>query len=108
MQVGGQALPATVVAFSPDLDLAVLHVPGLAAPALVRSEPLAPEAPVAVAGFPGGGPYTVTSGRVAGTVFAISLVDAETTDALTNAQSAAVIDGASTATAEVSTQGCTP
>lgn len=152
VQVGGQALPATVVAFSPDLDLAVLHVPGLTAPALVRSEPLAPEAPVAVAGFPGGGPYTVTSGRVrgtveargddiygaavvdreiyalrahaepgnsggpvlneagqvAGTVFAISLVDAETTYALTNAQTEAVIDGAAAATAEVSTQGCTP
>ena len=41
-------------------------------------------------------------------MIAISLVDAETTYALTNAQTAAVIDGAAAATAEVSTQGCTP
>lgn len=150
VEVGGQRLRATVVAFAPDLDLAVLHVPGLTAPPLARSDALAPQTPVAVAGFPGGGPYTVTSGRVrgtveargddiygaavverqvyalrahaepgnsggpvlteagevAGTVFAISLVDAETTYALTNAQTDAVVDAAATATAEVSTQGC--
>ena len=151
VEMGGRTLAATVVAFAPDIDIAVLHVPGLDAEPLTRSGPLPAETPIAVAGFPGGGPYTVTSGRVrgtidargddiygstvvsrevlslrahaeqgnsggpvltengevAGTVFAISLVDAETTYALTNAQTNALIDGAATATQEVSTQACT-
>lgn len=151
VQVGGRTLAATVVTFAPDIDLAVLHVPGLEAEPLTRSGPLPAETPVAVAGFPGGGPYTVTSGRVrgtidargddiygsalvsrevlslrvhaepgnsggpvitengevAGTVFAVSLVDPETTYALTNAQTNRLVDGAATATQEVSTQACT-
>ena len=148
--VDGRELAATVVAFDPDLDLAVLHVPGLGAQPLVRAGALEPGAAVAVAGYPGGGPYTVTSGRVrgtldangddiygstgvlrevyalravaepgnsggpllteagevAGTVFAVSLVDPDTTYALTTAQTDALVDGAATATAEVDTQAC--
>lgn len=150
VQVGGRELAATVVAFDPDLDVAVLHVPGLRAEPLPRSAALASSTPVAVAGYPGGGPYTVTSGRVrgtinaqgddiygstgvtrevyalrahaepgnsggpvlteagevAGTVFAVSLADPETAYALTNSQTTALIDGAASATGEVSTQGC--
>lgn len=70
VQVGGTGarLAATVVAFDPDVDLAVLYVPGLNAEPLPRTGPLAASADVAVAGFPGGGPYTVTSGRVRGTL----------------------------------------
>lgn len=70
VQVGGtgRRLRATVVAFHPDLDLAVLHVPGLDAEPLSRAGRLASQADVAVAGFPGGGGYAVTSGRVRGTL----------------------------------------
>lgn len=70
VQVGGagRRLPATVVAFHPDLDLAVLAVPGLDAAPLPRAGRLAAPDNVAVAGFPGGGGYTVTSGRVRGTL----------------------------------------
>ena len=53
----GPALTATVVGFDPDLDLAVLAVPGLAAEPLARSAVLAAGADAAAAGFPWGGPY---------------------------------------------------
>ena len=60
------AFDATVVLFDPDLDVALLHAPGLQAPNL----PLAPDTPrrgaIGVAiGFPNGGPLTVTPGAVA-------------------------------------------
>ena len=45
-------------------------------------------------------------GRVAGTVFARSLVDAETGYALTNAGTATTIDGAAHDTTPASTQRC--
>lgn len=53
-----------------------------------------------------GGPLLTEAGEVAGTVFAVSLVDPDTTYALTTAQTDALIDGAATATAEVDTQAC--
>ena len=57
--------PATVVAFDPDLDLAVLAVPGLAAPPLrfARAEPETGQSAV-VAGFPGGGDLVAEPARV--------------------------------------------
>ena len=56
--------PAFATAFDPRNDLAVLRVPGLAAPAL----PLAPETESgtagAILGFPRNGPYDVRAGRL--------------------------------------------
>lgn len=70
VQVGGtgERRSATVVAFDPDLDLAVLLVPGLDAAALPVAGELASADDVAVAGFPLGGAYAVTSGHVRGIV----------------------------------------
>lgn len=72
IQVGGtgRSWPATVVAFDPALDLAALSVPGLPAAPLERADALAASDDVVVAGFPGGGPYTVTAGRVRGVLAA--------------------------------------
>jgi len=68
---GGRSLPASVVAFDAQNDLAVLRVRGL------RGAPLAmadPERKVAVAliGYPGNGPLTVIPGRLGGTGRALS------------------------------------
>ncbi|NAZ82746.1 MarP family serine protease [Kineococcus sp. R8] len=60
----GRRYPATVVAYDPALDLAVLDVPGLAAPALPRSSLLEGGDPAVVAGFPLDGPYTLATARV--------------------------------------------
>lgn len=152
VQVGGRedVLTASVVAFDPDLDLAILDVPGLAAPALERAEDMAAEAPAVVAGFPLGGPYRVeaarirgeiqalgediyrgkgirrevyalyataqpgnsggplltTDGRVAGTIFARSLVDANTAYALTDQATDTLLDGAPTFSSPVGTGAC--
>lgn len=60
---------ATVVGLDPDLDLAVLAVPTLDAPALTRaSEQLVPGADAVAAGYPWGGPYTLNQTRVRGVV----------------------------------------
>ena len=53
-----------------------------------------------------GGPVLTKEGRVAGTVFARSLVDAQTGYALTNAETAAKIDAAAHDTTPASTQRC--
>lgn len=76
VQVGGTGarLPATVVAFDPSTDLAVLSVPDLRAPALERGGPLSPGDSAVVAGFPLGGPYRTEPARIRG------LVDATGTD----------------------------
>ena len=66
--LGDATYAATVVAFDPDADLALLHVPDASAPALT----LQPEPPergtVGVAvGFPGGGPLTAEPAAVTAT-----------------------------------------
>lgn len=68
VQTGGRGVPqiATVVAFDPELDLAILSVPGLAAKPLGRAGDLPAQSPVAAAGFPLGRPYTLTPARVRG------------------------------------------
>ncbi len=61
----GQRLPATVVVFDPDSDVAVLDVPDLDAPALPFSSSVAKSGqPSVVLGFPEDGPFTVRSARI--------------------------------------------
>jgi len=55
---------ATVVAFDPKNDIAVLRVPGLQAPALQLADPVKTGTSAAILGFPGNGPYDVRAGRV--------------------------------------------
>lgn len=71
VSIGGRGpwQDTSVVAFDPDLDLAILAVPGLAAAALPRaSENLPLGADVVAAGFPWGGPYSLSQARIRGTV----------------------------------------
>ena len=60
----GRGYDATVVLFDPDLDVAVLDVPGLGAAALTFAGNPRQGAEAAVAGFPHGGPLTVSAARV--------------------------------------------
>ncbi|MEU7221674.1 MarP family serine protease [Nocardia iowensis] len=58
-------MKAVVVHFDPSLDLAVLSVPGLTAPAVtVAPEPAASGADAIVLGYPSGGLYTAAAARV--------------------------------------------
>ncbi|WP_063053340.1 MarP family serine protease [Nocardia arthritidis] len=59
------SLTADVVQFDPAMDIAVLAVPGLAAPALtVAPEPAGPGADAIALGYPRGGSYTASATRV--------------------------------------------
>ncbi|WP_328294377.1 MarP family serine protease [Kineococcus sp. NBC_00420] len=60
----GRQYPASVVAYDPGLDLAVLDVPGLDAAALPRADELTRGDTALVAGFPLDGGYDVQPGRV--------------------------------------------
>lgn len=60
----GPVLSATVVLFDPDTDVAVLDVPELTAPPLVRGTPLSRGDSAVVAGFPLDGPFNVQPARV--------------------------------------------
>jgi S1-C subfamily serine protease len=63
----GTPLRARVVLFDPSLDIAVLAVPGLSArPLAWADEPLVRGADAMAVGYPGGGPFTVSSARVRG------------------------------------------
>ena len=152
VQVGGEGarLDATVVAFDPDLDLAILDVPELRAAPLPVAGPLPVGSDVVVAGFPldggftvraarvrgtitaggddiydrrptrrevysvagtvqpgnSGGPLLTTDGKVAGTVFARSVVDTQTGYVLTNRATAALREKAASLVTPVSTQAC--
>lgn len=66
VQLAGQAgtLAATVVAFDPDRDLAVLAVPDLVATPLPLQGEAGSGADAAVAGFPKGGPFVLAPARV--------------------------------------------
>jgi S1-C subfamily serine protease len=57
---------ASVVAFDPKRDVAVLRVPDLPSPALHTGPEMKAGDPAVVAGFPGGGPYTLGSARIRG------------------------------------------
>ncbi|HEX7197238.1 MAG TPA: MarP family serine protease [Candidatus Limnocylindria bacterium] len=63
--VGGSVHAATVVAFDPDADLALLSVPGANAPALRLSDAAPARGATGVAlGYPGGGDLTITPAAV--------------------------------------------
>lgn len=65
----GPQLDAQVVAFDPDLDLAILAVPAMTSAPLGRASENQPVGAAAVAaGFPWGGPFTLTPSRIRGTV----------------------------------------
>jgi S1-C subfamily serine protease len=70
VQVGGAGsqLPATVVYYDPQVDVAVLLVDGLSAkPLRFDTELAGPGTAEAIAGFPRDGPYTLSAVRVRGT-----------------------------------------
>lgn len=56
----GRSYQATVVGFDPQLDVAVLYVPGLDLPALASDVTAATGTPGVVAGYPGGGGLQVS------------------------------------------------
>jgi S1-C subfamily serine protease len=63
---------ATAVVFDPDLDIAILHVPGLAVPALHLASAVQSRGTVgAILGYPGGGGLTITPAAILGTQTAI-------------------------------------
>ncbi len=66
--LGGSVHAATVVAFDPDADLALLNVPGVSGPPLRLLERAPQRGSTGVAlGYPGGGPLTVTAASVTST-----------------------------------------
>jgi S1-C subfamily serine protease/uncharacterized membrane protein required for colicin V production len=67
VQAGGRTLDAIPVVFDPDLDIALLHVPGLVAPSLrfAASDP-GRGTIGATLGYPGGGSLTIASAAVTG------------------------------------------
>jgi S1-C subfamily serine protease len=65
VEVRGNRFEGRVVVYDPDRDLAVLQVPGLAAPVMPFAErAAAPDADAIVLGFPLDGPYDAQSARV--------------------------------------------
>ncbi len=79
-----RSLRATLVAFDPERDLAVLQVSGLTDAPLTLGKDLAPGESAYAAGYPGDGPYTVSPERVrdklvarGGDIYQHSTVDRE-------------------------------
>jgi len=66
----GKAWPATVVYSDPDIDVAVLSVPGLHAPALTFAGTAQRGDAAVIAGFPGGGPLDAAAARIRGKISA--------------------------------------
>lgn len=64
IQGTGRSYDATVIAFDPKRDLAVLSVPGLPAPALTQGPDLKRSDGAVVAGFPLDGPFRLDPARV--------------------------------------------
>jgi S1-C subfamily serine protease len=60
----GSALPAKLVVFDPQRDIAILAVPGLNVAPLPLGAPLVAGDSAVAAGFPGNGPYSVAPARV--------------------------------------------
>lgn len=70
VQMGGDGprLDASVTAFDPRNDVAVLEVEGLDAPVLSLEEDVDPGSQAAILGFPGNGPFDIRAARVGETV----------------------------------------
>jgi S1-C subfamily serine protease len=66
----GKAWPATVVYSDPQVDVAVLYVPGLHAPSLTFAGTAQRGDAAVVAGFPGGGPLDANAARIRGRISA--------------------------------------
>ncbi|MEV6600982.1 MarP family serine protease [Actinoplanes sp. NPDC051346] len=67
VRTGREELEATVVAFDPRRDIAVLRVPGLVSPVLpFTDEPVGTGADAVVLGFPLDGPYDAQPARIGG------------------------------------------
>ncbi len=64
--VGEREVPATVVYYNPDIDVAVLAVNGLQGRPLRFDERGRPRQPAAVLGYPQDGPYNVQAARIRG------------------------------------------
>ncbi|HYO39054.1 MAG TPA: MarP family serine protease [Nocardioidaceae bacterium] len=64
--VGNRELPARVVYYNPDIDVAVLAVPGLEGPQLRFDRTGRPGQAAAVLGYPEDGPYDVQAARIRG------------------------------------------
>lgn len=64
VQVDGARYSASVVYYDPDVDVAVLSVPGLPAPALHFGRPAKSKDSAAVLGYPEDGPYDAQPARV--------------------------------------------
>ncbi|HLN76124.1 MAG TPA: MarP family serine protease [Nocardioidaceae bacterium] len=64
--VGDQEVPAQVVYYNPDLDVAVLSVPGLDRPFLRFDKSGKARDDAAVLGYPNDGPYNVQAARIRG------------------------------------------
>ncbi|MDO4897779.1 MAG: MarP family serine protease [Rothia sp. (in: high G+C Gram-positive bacteria)] len=63
----GQAVIGTVVYFDPELDIAVVHAPGLdLAPLSLTTDEVEPGTNVAFMGYPGGGPFSSKPATVQG------------------------------------------
>lgn len=60
----GRSWGADVVYFNPDLDVAVLFVPGLGLQPLEPSRPVTDGQATVIAGYPGGGPLSMRSARL--------------------------------------------
>lgn len=73
VEVGGASKrDAQAIAFDASNDVAVLHVPGLDAPALPRSARANVGEPVGILGYPENGPYRAVPGRLGATESVIS------------------------------------
>lgn len=64
VEVGGSSVVASVVLYDPDLDIAVLAIPGAGVPHLKLDTEARPNDNVAVVGYPEDGPYDVQAGRI--------------------------------------------
>jgi S1-C subfamily serine protease len=63
----GASLPATIIAFDPRNDLALLRVPGLGLPALTLAPSARPGISAAILGYPEDGPFAVDPARIGST-----------------------------------------
>lgn len=64
VEINGSIVPATVVVYNPDIDVAVLAVDAGDLPHLVFEKQAQPSDGVAVLGYPEDGPYDVQPGRI--------------------------------------------